>query len=321
MNNTHFFVLIMSLAAPGPFARADQPNSLGMVFERVRGHEFHPTKGGTTLDRGLNKPGVASLADDDWKVRTLAVRDMVRAGAEAEPALIEALQDDHVQVRYLSAMALGIRRSAAAAPSLEEALRKDREVTIRSQAAAALGQIGRKSSLPALRAVMQQETSGDVLHQSLMAIHGIEQNQPATPELAEALASLDEASFGIAKVGEAAPDFTLPDTAGQRWRLSDFKGKQNVLLVWVFADWCPVCLVDRASAVGVQYAVQPMAFAVHAEYINRPTAAFVDMDGVLRFLYHGTYWGDRPSVSDLLEMARSGNYVFDAPKRLKPKTP
>ena len=80
-------------------------------------------------------------------------------------------------------------------------------------------------------------------------------------------------------------------------------------------------LGDRAAAAGVQYGVQPMAFAVHAEYINRPRGAIIDMDGVLRFLYQGNFRGDRPSVQQLLDMVKSGNYEFDAPKRLIPKKP
>ena len=38
------------------------------------------------------------------------------------------------------------------------------------------------------------------------------------------------------KVGDMAPDFTLVDTAGQRVKLSDFRGKNNVVLAfYVFA--------------------------------------------------------------------------------------
>jgi len=34
------------------------------------------------------------------------------------------------------------------------------------------------------------------------------------------------------KVGERAPDFALPDQAGQTVRLSDFRGKKSVVLAF-----------------------------------------------------------------------------------------
>ena len=38
------------------------------------------------------------------------------------------------------------------------------------------------------------------------------------------------------KVGDMAPDFTLTDTAGQKVKLSDFRGKNNVVLAfYIFA--------------------------------------------------------------------------------------
>ena len=38
------------------------------------------------------------------------------------------------------------------------------------------------------------------------------------------------------KVGDMAPDFTLTDTAGTKVKLSDFRGKNNVVLAfYVFA--------------------------------------------------------------------------------------
>ena len=43
------------------------------------------------------------------------------------------------------------------------------------------------------------------------------------------------------KVGDKAPDFTLPSTSGERISLNDFRGKKNVVISFVPAAWTPVC--------------------------------------------------------------------------------
>ena len=43
------------------------------------------------------------------------------------------------------------------------------------------------------------------------------------------------------RVGEPAPDFTLPALTGERITLSGFRGKKNVVLSFVPAAWTPVC--------------------------------------------------------------------------------
>ena len=43
------------------------------------------------------------------------------------------------------------------------------------------------------------------------------------------------------KVGDRAPDFTLPSVNGKRISLHDFIGKKNVVLSFVPAAWTPVC--------------------------------------------------------------------------------
>jgi len=43
------------------------------------------------------------------------------------------------------------------------------------------------------------------------------------------------------KVGDSAPDFTLPAVSGKNVSLRDFRGKKNVVISFVPAAWTPVC--------------------------------------------------------------------------------
>lgn len=50
--------------------------------------------------------------------------------------------------------------------------------------------------------------------------------------------------MAVLKVGDMAPDFELPAVVGnikQRFKLSDYRGKKNVVLAFYPADWTPVC--------------------------------------------------------------------------------
>lgn len=350
--------------------------------ERVRTHHFHPRDdGGLTVDRALGRQGIADLADTDWLVRLMATRDLVRAGDKATARVASGLLDSSVDVRHVSATALGILRVDTAVRTLEHALCKDGDALIRSQAAVALGQIESASSLGLLRDRLANDPSRDVQHQCELAIDQIQKGMGATDELRAAFVGLDPATFKTARAGAQAPDFTLPDTEDNLWHLGDFRGKSWVVLIWIFADWCPVChrefveliemrgefergdvkvatlethdryrarvmvgkeldprywfanesfkdaytqriwwphLLDRAGAVGAVYGVDPMAFCVHAEYINRPSTVIIDPAGLIRFAYYGTFWGDRPSIRETLEMIQSERFDFVHPKRLVP---
>ena len=49
------------------------------------------------------------------------------------------------------------------------------------------------------------------------------------------------------KVGDAAPEFDLTDAAGNRVRLSDFRGKRNVVLYFYPKDDTPGCTKEACS--------------------------------------------------------------------------
>ncbi len=354
---------------------------VGDILQRVRDHAFHPVRDGFTYDRHLDKQGVASLGDRDWRVRTLALRDLARLGRSAVPPLIDHLEADDWHVRYVSAKALGFLGDLAAAAPLQSTLKEGSHSVVRSQAALSLGQLGAESTLPLLDRLADRG-GRDVAHQCEVAAHRIRYEQPIGSDVAKAYAQLDPETFERVEVGKPAPDFSLRDTQGRRWRLSDFRGRKPVVLLWIFADWCPVChhefdaliqqadawaeldvklftvechdrfrcrlmtgevglrpsywfkdeapqglyaeqvwwphLVDPAGKVGATYGVDPLAFVVHSEPINRPATIVVDKEGVVRFAYYGTYWGDRPSIERIRRMVETGDYELVHPDRLEP---
>lgn len=58
-------------------------------------------------------------------------------------------------------------------------------------------------------------------------------------------------------IAEKAPDFVLKDLNGRRYRLSDFKGKQPVLIIFS-TTWCPSCREEI-----------PHFKSIHATYAKR----------------------------------------------------
>ena len=356
--------------------------SVAQVLERVRTHNFNPLNedNSMTFDRTLNVAGIADLSNNDWQVRLLAVRDLVRGGNKNTQVIISGLSDKSVHIRQVCAMALGILRSNEAINRLEQVVNHDENTVVRSQAVIALGQIESKNSLSLLREKLTSDPSRDVRHQCELAIYQIEKQMGTTEEQLSAFLSLDESTFNSVHPGSVAPDFRLEDTDGKEWKLSQFRNEKWVILIWVFADWCPVChgefqdlmemkgkfekedvqaftveahdryrgrvmvgkeldpsywfaktsfheaytekiwwphLLDRAGAIGAMYGADPLAFAVHAEYINRPTTVIIDKNGVVRLAYRGTFWGDRPTIEQTLKMIETGDFNFEHPQRRK----
>ena len=210
------------------------------ILQRVRNHSFQPINRGFTIDARLRRQGVADLSNTDGRVRLLAIRDLVRLGTPAAGALADRLQDENEHVRQLCALTLGLLRATKARPALEAVLRSDGDPVVRSQAAVSLGQLGEQDALAVLHDCGNSDSSRDVRHQCEVAAYRIQQQVETSDEVAKAFAALDEDSFRQIEVGKPAAEFALVDTNGRTWRLADHRGK-TVVLVWIFADWCPVC--------------------------------------------------------------------------------
>lgn len=64
--------------------------------------------------------------------------------------------------------------------------------------------------------------------------------------------------------GSRAPDFTMKDTAGRTFKLSDYKGK--VVFINFFATWCPPCRAEF-----------PEIVRLHAKYRTHPKVKIVSL--------------------------------------------
>jgi peroxiredoxin Q/BCP len=106
------------------------------------------------------------------------------------------------------------------------------------------------------------------------------------------------------KVGDAAPEFDLTDGAGKRVRLSDFRGKRNVVLYFYPKDDTPGCTKEACAfrdsysrfqeAGAVVLGVSPDAVKSHDKFVNKfnlPFTLVADVDKQIAEAYG--VWGEK----------------------------
>lgn len=90
-----------------------------------------------------------------------------------------------------------------------------------------------------------------------------------------ALAIATPSADDTAKVGEAAPEFTLTDADGKEYSLSDYKGR-IVVLQWINPD-CPVC--RRVSSAGLVGKMSKQLKKIDGELVHLAINSTHYMDG------------------------------------------
>ena len=135
-----------------------------------------------------------------------ALGKMGEVAKDAVPALIEALNDSHEQVRRKSASALGYigAKARIAVPALIRALSVDESASVRSATARALGQIGDPAAVSALIKVLHDM---DKVVRNGASAALVQIGKPAVSELIEALdhdslAIRRRATIALGQIGE-----------------------------------------------------------------------------------------------------------------------
>jgi HEAT repeat protein len=170
----------------------------------------------------------------DWKVRMEALRSLAKIGPAAAPVLVKALKDGEPATREFAAQALVLCGDAKTKPALERAL-ADRQSTVRLYAIQALSMLG---PLPRTEAYERILTRDPTVYgvRPMMAAALEPGDRPNPAALRKALADYDLSLMDSARLGAAAPDFTLNDYMGKPVRLSQWRGK-TVVLRFILYDY------------------------------------------------------------------------------------
>lgn len=177
---------------------------------------------------------IRSLESDQWQLRMLALHEAVAAGEVAVPFLIDRLQQGKAHERILAAQPLGYLAKHAPMEPLLEALKNDEDSAVKLYAADALGMRG-----DAKVGERWSDFAGKIRNRDVRRHMGYAEERGGAPiedAIVEQLANWDPATMNSAEVGKPAPDFELSTVGGETVKLSNYRGKKNVVLVFIYGD-------------------------------------------------------------------------------------
>lgn len=177
---------------------------------------------------------IRDLEDTGWQVRMLALHEVVSAAESAVPFLLERLQSGESHERILAAQALGYLAKHVKREPLLEAFANEEDAAVQLYLADALGMRG-----DAELAQQWEELKGGIRNRDVRRHMGYaEERAGAAVEdaIVEELASWKPDNINTAEVGKPAPEFELSTVGGEQVKLSEFRGKKNIVLVFIYGD-------------------------------------------------------------------------------------
>jgi hypothetical protein len=174
-------------------------------------------------------------ADDrGWQARMLALQSLVQSDAAAVPVLVKALKGENVSQRILAAHALSYLAPQVPYQAIADAAKNDSNAAVRLYAADALGMQGNMKSAQLLKQLHEQEKNRDARWHLRYALE--RGSQAVSQAMVQKLRAWDPARLASATIGKPAPDFKLQSLTGQQISLNSFRGKQAVVLVFIYGD-------------------------------------------------------------------------------------
>ena len=174
------------------------------------------------------------LDDTGWKSRMTAFAQIAESGSAAAPDLLQALVSESTPVRALAAQLLGYCENGDAKHALAHALERDDSALVRLYAADSLGMLGGRDHVDLLRRLETTEENRDAKRHISYVLD--RDGEPLDARIRDDLRQWNVKHLNVASLGQPAPDFELAALDGQRIRLSQFRGKMAVVIVFVYGD-------------------------------------------------------------------------------------
>ncbi len=180
---------------------------------------------GNTYMRPIGEPG--------WKLRMTTLRSLVLMGKESVPALTAALDSDHDPTRVLAAQALSFLAPHVDLDRMQKTLAEDKNAAVRLYAADTIGMSGKAKDMDWKKLADPQRNRDVRKHLNYASQRG---NNAISDDVIKTLKDWKPSLMDSAKVGSEAPDFRLKTIDGKQISLSDYRGKQPVVLLFIYGD-------------------------------------------------------------------------------------
>ena len=220
-------LLTMLISSSSSLRAADKPQTPQQWIEHFSGQwDEKAWKHG----RGYMRP----LDDEGWKARMLALQALVISGDASVKPLLTALKDGDTPRRLLAAQTLGYLGPNVPADSLRAAINGDADAAVRLYATDALGMQGGRDLSGVLSGRQKAEKNRDARKHVAYALQ--RKGEPLAADVVKTLKQWDGRTIDTAKLGKPAPDFELKTVSGKTIKLSQFRGKKPVVLVFIYGD-------------------------------------------------------------------------------------
>lgn len=221
------FAIMMSVSRADDATPADVKRALTEFTSAWDDRLWEPAEGRLSLY-------LRPMPDAGWKKRMQTLQTVARQGSVASVELRPWLQSDSVVQRLFAAQALGYCGNADAQPELAHTLEHDDDPAVRLHAADSLGMLGGQAHAELLQRLEKSEKNNDTRRHIRYALE--RNGQAVDPAIVKQLKDWPTSQLDTAALGKLAPDFELTSLSGEKVRLSDFRGKKSVVLVFVYGD-------------------------------------------------------------------------------------